>query len=1203
MGFSGQLGTVNLADIFQTLHMNRQTGTMTVSGLSEVVRIWFSEGQVVLCTAPQVEGRAFIVHAVLKKGLLQSEVSDEIGRRNRQTGQSLRELLLHTGLVPEHDLDEVAAWCIEEQVCPTFEWSQGEFSFEEGDPPADLQSSDIVQMGPGGMQTTALVMEATRRKDEWRRIREVINDPEALYLVDNDGRANLRNLQTDPEILKVLRYLDGRHTLESIAQGVGLTRFDTYAIVAQLVLGGVARVRGPAEVVEDALALKAQGEPAKARELLENAARSAPVPEVLLPLAQVCAELNQVPRAVELYLTLIQQSQDAGDLKQALSHLDTVIGLSPDDPDLQFERAQVHAELGNVEPGAQGFVAAAQAYLATKDVAKAVDACHRAKNLLPRSPDPHRYLARAYLLDGNTETAVVEYKSLWHALLTLHRPRRALEELNQILDSDCKYAAVKEQVLSHAQNSEAVKTSKAVRALVYVAMCCVLVAAGVAGWIFWQRHLLRGRGIEEIARFEATLPAREDAIEHPQLKEDIGRMKQRYAGGVAELEAKLNALDNDVTADFERRADIRLSLSETLRKAGKFGESYTVLNDLKTRYAGTRAATGAEVARTRIRSEEIGTEILARAEQARARWKALEWDQALAELKPVLARPDLPGDIRKDLTQDQVKWEAALRSAKALGERAAAIEASGDQLGALVAWRRAADPAADGDGDRATAANRLVALERSLAADLERLAKGAAARGDAVATFSAIDRLQALAKDARGTGPKEVLGALAIPFTIELDSRQVVIALQRPGKPVEVVRAPPGTTGSWRHVVAWAVTETVNVAVARTGFAQQNFAITAAARRVAAQVVLVRGPRWRADLGSIPVAPPWASPAGVLMGTNRATLEVIDPQQGVSRPVGFSDTVAELSAQPVLFNGRAYVVIDDRIHAVDLAGRARVWTWPASGGPAERQHLLGAMAVQEHELIQGQILVIAAAARGDILVLAVDPAGRITTYPSLHLPTEVSGQLVTDHDDPSRSILYVPAGAALAAYDLTAVTESNPPQGLFTVRTRGDLLGIPRKVTIAGVRSLLLADNSGLLVAIDKRVATPDAKRIVASWPLDGTGPSTPVVSDDGASAWVTLTEGRVQCVDLTKPGQTRWRAPAKGVGFGALVGAPALGRRGLYVVDANGMIHCLDPQTGAERWKADLGGTPAGGPLALDGRVLVGVKNGQAVCFEEGEE
>jgi outer membrane protein insertion porin family len=45
------------------------------------------------------------------------------------------------------------------------------------------------------------------------------------------------------------------------------------------------------------------------------------------------------------------------------------------------------------------------------------------------------------------------------------------------------------------------------------------------------------------------------------------------------------------------------------------------------------------------------------------------------------------------------------------------------------------------------------------------------------------------------------------------------------------------------------------------------------------------------------------------------------------------------------------------------------------------------------------------------------------------------------------------------------------------------------------------------------------------------------------------------------------------------------------------------DGATGELRWKADIGGSAVGGAIAVDGRILVPTRNGQLVCFEEGDE
>ena len=216
MGFQGQLSSVSLTDIFQTLHMNRQTGTLSIGSPDGHRHIYFDTGQVAMCDAPQVDGRAFLLNALLRKSLLSPEQVADLNQRLYSLGHPLRDLVLASGYVQDAELDEASAWCIEELVCPIFEWQEGDFTFTDGAPIQQLQVHDVVAMGKVGLQTTQLLLEASRRKDEWRRIREVITDASALYVVDNDGRNNLRNIQTDPEMLKVLRYLDGRHTLDAI---------------------------------------------------------------------------------------------------------------------------------------------------------------------------------------------------------------------------------------------------------------------------------------------------------------------------------------------------------------------------------------------------------------------------------------------------------------------------------------------------------------------------------------------------------------------------------------------------------------------------------------------------------------------------------------------------------------------------------------------------------------------------------------------------------------------------------------------------------------------------------------------------------------------------------------------------------------------------------------------------------------------------
>ena len=1194
MGFQGQLSSVQLADLFQTLHMNRQTGTLSVNDPQGLVHVYFDQGQIALCNAPTIDGIPFLITTVVRKGLIPQDRAGEIAQRLRQTNQPLREIFLSSGFIAESDLDEISAWCIEELVCPLFELSDGDFTFTDGDPVADLMHADVIELGGTRLPTQQVIMEATRRKDEWRRIREIIPDSETLFTVDNDGRTNLRSIETDPEMLKVLRYLDGRHSLDAIANAVGATRFDTHAIVAQMVLSAVARPQSAQDVVTDAMSLKDAGELSKARELLEHALKQARLPEVMRPLAEVCAGLGQAARAVELYLELIQAAQDQGDLKQALSDLDVVIGLSPNDPELHYERAQVRAEMGQGEEAAAGYVVAAQAFISTKDVARALDACHRAKNLLPRSPEPHRYLARAYLMEGQTENATVEYKALWHSLLTAHRPRRALEELRSILDADCKFAAIKDQVLSHAQSSEAVKTSKAVRTLINVAVGALILAGCGVGWEYYNRVFKHGQGADKLSAIERELPKRMEAIDHPALIEEIDKIRSRF-GSDTELRQRSDDLAEKVKTDFDGRAQGLLARGKALLDGGDYAQAERSFQELSSRYEGSSAAAAAGAMLEQVRQARITTQVQADLAEANRRWQALDWDGAIASIGKVLERRDLPNALRTRLVEQQVEWIAANKNAQQLFDRATKIEQTGDLRAAIIAYRRAVS--GEGEQYASLAKDHLRQLELTYAKQVGQSLLDSAAKGDDTKAFVAYDELLRLSNDSAGDNVKTWLAAFDLPYTLQVDHQRTVLTVRRSSGEVQV-RAPAGTTGLWQYRLTYRHGESLMVTANRSGFTPQSGTIAASNHRVTGAVTLVRGPRWRSDLTGPATTPPVIAMGQVLVGTGKATLEVIDPRQGASRPVTFPDTVAEFRSAPFVFQDRAYVVIEDTLYAVDLATRTRLWSWPNDG--TQQHRLTGALWVQEHDLIQGTHLIIAGSLREGVVAAGADATNRIAVYPRAS-EGELSGQPFADHVD-NHTIVYLPLGNELAVLDYTEITEKSPPKRLFALRTRGDIVGRPVKTLVGATKrpAVLVGDTSGLVIAVDADPNTADTKRAIGTWPIDGTQPATAAI--EARTAYVTVTEGRLYALDLDNPGQIRWKFPTQG-SFGAQPGDAAIGRKGVYVVSVTGILICVDRTTGRERWRCDLGGPAIGGIACAGGMVFVALRSGQLCGFDEGDD
>lgn len=1194
MGFQGQLNSVNLTDLFQTLSMNRQTGTLHVTGEGQFVDIYFEQGHIARCSSIVVGGRPMLVHALQHKNLLTAQQADGLLEQFQRSRQGLRDLIIATGLVADPDLDEVSAWCVEELICPAFEWSQGEFAFTDGGPTEAVAAFDAIDLTALPLATPQLTMEATRRLDEWQRIREVIPEGDAYFIVDNEGRANLKHIESDPDMLKVLRYLDGRHTIQSITAATGVTRFDAHAIIAQLVLANVARTRSPQEAVEDAQNLRANGDASKARELLENTLRQFNVPEVSRPLAELCVELKDTPRAVDLYLDLIQRSQDGGDLEQALGDLETILTLSPNDPDLHFDRAQTLAELSRYDDAAQAYIQSAQQYLSLRKVDQAADACHRAKNLVPRNAAPHRFLAKAYLLEGQTENAIVEYKSLWHALLSDNRPRKALDELTTILNQDCKFAAVKDQVLAHAQSSEAVKTGNAVRILVYAVVGAVFVATAFIGWKIIDKEVIKAGAHNSLAQIRTNMAADLASLKHQQLADAIQEVAREY-GKHQEITTETDSLLSEVAADAERRAAADLQTAQSMIAAGNLDEAQVQVQQILARFGQTKTAIEAKQVLVNISQARDIRTWMTRVQKADQHWNSDEWDEALAVITELSTQTEMPAEVRTALNERKTSWSTSLASSQDLFRRAERLENLGRKALAMEGYKRAMS--GDGETYRARARERLVALENSFAKELIGRMNDAFAQQNDQTAFTMLDELNALAKKANTDEVRRMVADIKLPFKISLASPYSELVIRIKGESDVVVQAPKGTKNQWVHTLKYSPQQEIALAARRHGFTIEIIRVAADAKRSFAIIALKRGPLWQTDLGALPTTSPVACDTAILVGTSKSTLEVIDSNLGGSRPVVFPDSVSEVGSTPFVFGKLAFLVLDDRILCVDIDTRTVKWTWPGPKDLEQPQLHPQSLWVQEHELIQNRIQVFAGTTSGRLIALGAT-GNKATPFPSVKLDGGLTGSPAVVRLGLT-STLYVPAGPVVIAFDATSASEQSPPKRLYALSTRGDVVGRPAPAMVAKQPGVLITDSSGVVVALNADPASP--QRTLGSWSLEGTPISGVIPHPNGNVGYVAVTEGRLILLDLAVPGRLIGRYPQQG-SLGYLPGAPAVGKNGVYIADSNGILACLNAQTGELLWKADLGSQVQTGILVHQGRIYIPTKGGNLLCFEEGE-
>jgi outer membrane protein assembly factor BamB len=107
----------------------------------------------------------------------------------------------------------------------------------------------------------------------------------------------------------------------------------------------------------------------------------------------------------------------------------------------------------------------------------------------------------------------------------------------------------------------------------------------------------------------------------------------------------------------------------------------------------------------------------------------------------------------------------------------------------------------------------------------------------------------------------------------------------------------------------------------------------------------------------------------------------------------------------------------------------------------------------------------------------------------------------------------------------------------------------------------------------------------------DNFDPKDPVNKDSGL---VWHYGGMI--VPKPKPGEREYY-------FGRTISTVAIHDGLVYAVELAGFLHCFDAKTGKKHWTADLKGDTWSSPYYVDGKVIIGLENGDLYVFQAGKE
>ena len=238
MGFQGNLKSLSFPDLLQLLTMGKKTGTLKVSHKEKLKEIYFKQGRIIYAKSSTPED--MLENILLKKGKITREELAKSKQVQQITGKGLPSTLVYLNLMPKEEVSELVRSQVEEIVFSLFSWDEGDFSFDDG----KLPDTDYMVMA---LNTMNILMEGTRRIDEWSRIRKNLPPENTVLRMVPAVFSQQTEIRLTPEEAQVLSFIDGERSIEEIKEKSPADELSTAKAIYSLLMSGFVQKMGVKE--------------------------------------------------------------------------------------------------------------------------------------------------------------------------------------------------------------------------------------------------------------------------------------------------------------------------------------------------------------------------------------------------------------------------------------------------------------------------------------------------------------------------------------------------------------------------------------------------------------------------------------------------------------------------------------------------------------------------------------------------------------------------------------------------------------------------------------------------------------------------------------------------------------------------------------------------------------------------------------------
>ena len=239
MAIKGSLREAGLADVLQLLSFGKKTGCLSVTDRRSFGQIFFHNGRV---THAELIGRDHpVVELLVRSAKVTQDQVEDVRARSAAEGQekSLEQALVDYGILTREALRDAVAETVKDTVYRLLAWRSGEFHFEPGKLPSEV---DGLLLDSIALVVQDLLLEGSRRIDEWRLIEEIVGGRDTvLECIDELDDLRERYQLTEDEI-SILSLVNGVRDVNCILELSSLDELQTCKVLAKYVSNEVVQV-------------------------------------------------------------------------------------------------------------------------------------------------------------------------------------------------------------------------------------------------------------------------------------------------------------------------------------------------------------------------------------------------------------------------------------------------------------------------------------------------------------------------------------------------------------------------------------------------------------------------------------------------------------------------------------------------------------------------------------------------------------------------------------------------------------------------------------------------------------------------------------------------------------------------------------------------------------------------------------------------